>query len=87
MKRNIKGDFQIYKFIFKNYNTKIKKRYRVLINYPILGNLVHFRHSSPEVIRKIDVLIDFAKFTGNICVGALWPTTLLKRDSNTGVFL
>ena len=44
---------------------------------------------------KIGVLKNFAKFTGKQLarvpflkkVGGLWPATLLKKDSGTGVFL
>ena len=37
---------------------------------------------------KIDVLKNFAIFTGKTCLGVSFkPAIILKRDSNTGVFL
>ena len=42
---------------------------------------------SSEVLCEKVVLKDFANFTGKTCITAFKPTTLLKRDSNTGVFL
>ena len=47
--------------------------------------LDNFRSSRPEVFCKKAVLRNFAKFTGKyLC---LRPATLLKRDSDTSVFL
>ena len=51
--------------------------------------------SRPQMFFKIEVLKNFANFTGkHLCWSlflikfqALSPATLLKRDSNTGVFL
>ena len=40
-----------------------------------------------QVFCKKIVLKDFANFTGKTCVTAFKSTTLLKRDSNTSVFL
>ena len=40
-----------------------------------------------EVFCEKIALKDSANFTGKTCVTAFKPTTLLKRDSNTGVFL
>ena len=39
------------------------------------------------VLYKKANLKNLAIFAGNTCLGAFRPTTLLKRDSNTGVFL
>ena len=54
-----------------------------------------YRRSRSEVFCKKGVLENFAKFTGkHLCQGlffnkvaGLRPTTLLKRDSRTGVFV
>ena len=56
---------------------------------------VKHRCSRSQMFLKIDVLKNFAIFTGKHLswslisnkVVALKPATLLKRDSNTGIFL
>ena len=45
------------------------------------------RSSRTQMFFKSGVTNNFAIFKGNTCVGAFGPVTLLKRDSNTGVFL
>ena len=58
-------------------------------------NVLIFRSSRSQIFFKIDVLKKFPSFTGtHLCWSfflikpqALRPATLLKRDSNTGVFL
>ena len=47
------------------------------------------RSSNPEVLYKIDVLKNFAKFTGkHLCQSPGWGLQLYeKRDPGTGVFL
>ena len=46
------------------------------------------RSSRSQMFFKIDLLKNFAIFKGNhLCWSLFRPATLLKRDSNTGVFL
>ena len=46
------------------------------------------RNSLPQMFYKIVVVKNFAIFTGNTCVGVSFlSATLLKRDSNTVIFL
>ena len=55
----------------------------------------HYRNSRSQIFLKIGVVKNFLDFTGNylFCVifsiklQAFSPATLLKRDSNAGVFL
>ena len=58
-------------------------------------NVLIFRSSRSQIFFNIDALKNFASFTGkHLCwslflikLHALRPATLLKRDSNTAVFL
>ena len=58
-------------------------------------NALIFKSSPSQIFFKIDVLKNFTSFTGkHLCwslllikLQTLRPATLLKRDSNTGVFL
>ena len=56
-------------------------------------SLLHrFRSTRPEMFRKKGVLNNYTKFTGkhlcqSLILKKLQASTLLKRDSGTGVFL
>ena len=67
--------------------------YKTFINH--CRKLLHFRSSRSPIFFKIGVFKNFTKFTGEHLCWSLFlkrlqawkPATLLKRDSNTGVFL
>ena len=81
------------KILQSNANLHINlstKNYRDLIGLP-----TNIRSNRSQMFFKIGALKNFTNFTGkHPCwslfltkLQALWPATLLKRDSNTSVFL
>ena len=79
---------------FVNY-TRITLCWSVFLKNLEAWRLSTLRGSRPEVFCEKDVIKNFAIFTGkHLCwslflvrLQALRPVTLVKRDSNTGVFL
>ena len=78
----------MYNFLFLLFSHKFK-----LFLFKLLFSL-HIRSSRPEGFCKISVPKNFPKLTGNYLCWSLFlinlqakPATLLKRDSNTSVFL
>ena len=82
--------------IFNNFFANIIKNMNIKMNDDHLSDTENLtdRSSRPEVFCKKAVLKNFAMFTGKrlcwslfLMLQAFGLATLLKRDSNTGVFL
>ena len=90
-----KGKIQRESFLFRaaaSFKLQIKHE----LVYKLIWRLfcAHYRRSCSQMFFKITVLKNFKIFTGKHLCWSLflikfqswWPATLLKRNSNTGVF-